>query len=113
MRPDVVMYANGLPATIIDENSLCKLSYVLLTQLRFLRNCNRKILTVEGFCFPKDKEASCACQITVTWNCKEFVFDVAYSTLDSTSVRQAVIDVYCYIKTQTSSLSEIPDKFHD
>ena len=59
MRPDVVMYVNEFPATIIEvhyspyENSLRKLSYLLLTQLRFLRNYNREILMVEGSVFPK------------------------------------------------------------
>ena len=74
IRPDVVMYRNDVPVLIIEvyssphENSLRKLSYVLVKQLRFLKNADKSINEVCDFCFSKSSEDSCVCQMSVTWS---------------------------------------------
>ena len=95
-RPDVVMYKNDVPVLIIEvhstpyKDSLHKLSYVLVEQLKFLKNADKSINEVRGFCFPKSSEDSCVCLMTVTWNVALFRFEIKYSVLAAKDVEKQV-----------------------
>ena len=70
----MALYRNEVPVLVIEvhsspyENSLRKLSYVLVEQLRLLKNADKSINEVCGFCFPKSSEDSCVCLTSVTWS---------------------------------------------
>ena len=74
IHPDVVMYRNEVPVLVIEvhsspyENSLRKLSCILVKQLRFLKNADKSINEVCDFCFSKSSEDSCVCLMSVTWS---------------------------------------------
>ena len=73
IRPDLVMYKNSIPVLVIEvhsspyEQTLRKLAFVLIEQLRLLRNLDETRDEVHGFSFPKSSEPSCVSQMTVTW----------------------------------------------
>ena len=104
IRPDLVMYKNSIPVLVIEvhsspyEQTLRKLAFVLIEQLRLLRNLDETRDEVHGFSFPKSSEPSCVSQMTVTWNSNNLHFDVAYSVFKMEKVKenveQAVSQIY-------------------
>lgn len=113
LRPDVVMYKGGIPVLVIEvhsspyKNTLRKLSLVLVELLRFLKNADEGINEVCGFCFPKSSEASCVCQMTVSWDVESFRFEVKYSALAARDVEKNVQEVY---RKQSSRFSNVTPK---
>ena len=98
------MYKNSIPVLVIEvhsspyEQTLRKLAFVLIEQLRLLRNLDETRDEVHGFSFPKSSEPSCVSQMTVTWNSNNLRFDVAYSVFKMEKVKenveQAVSQIY-------------------
>ena len=55
-----------------------------------LKNADKSINEVRGFCFPKSSEDSCVCLMTVTWSVALFRFEIKYSVLAAKDVEKQV-----------------------
>ena len=81
IRPDLMIYSNSVPVLAIEVHSspysetLLKLVYVLVAQLRYFKNCDASIDKVQGFAFPKYGELTCVCRVSVSWKVFKFVID--------------------------------------
>ena len=97
IRPDLMIYSNSVPVLAIEVHSspysetLLKLVYVLVAQLRYFKNCDASIDKVQGFAFPKYGELTCVCRVSVSWKVFEFVID--YDTLSSDIVSRSILEV--------------------
>ena len=97
IRPDLMIYSNSVPVLAIEVHSspysetLLKLVYVLVAQLRYFKNCDASIDKVQGFAFPKYGELTCVCRVSVSWKVFKFVID--YDTLSSDIVSRSILEV--------------------
>ena len=99
IRPDLMIYSNRVPVLAIEVHSspysetLLKLVYVLVAQLRYFKNCDASIDKVQGFAFPKYGELTCVKKPRVSVSWKVFKFVIDYDTLSSDIVSRSILEV--------------------
>ncbi len=114
IRPDVGIYDLDVPLMMLEVHSspynetLDKLAWDLLEQLRWLRNCDPKITEWSGFCFPKHGADSCVSQMDITWDETEMNFAIDYVPVEKSRVRKAIKDTHCDLVKK--HIFKVPDE---